>query len=81
MTFTLSRYPLISINPDVCMGKPHIVNTRITVASILAHLAGGMSVEQILHEFPRLTKEAVQQALAFASGQAETQYLIVESIA
>lgn len=81
MKFTLPRYPLISVDPNVCMGKPHVVNTRITVAAILAHLAGGMTIEKMLEEFPRLTKESIQQALAFASGQVEDQYLLVESAA
>jgi len=48
-------------------GKPVIAGTRITVELILEKLAAGESVEQILDAHPRLTREAIQAALAFAS--------------
>jgi uncharacterized protein (DUF433 family) len=53
----------------VSTGKPHMTGTRITITAILAYLAGGMSVETMLDEFPRLTREAIYQALAFAGHQ------------
>ena len=51
----------------VMMGKPVIAGTRITVELILEKLATGESVEQILDAHPRLTREAIQAALAFAA--------------
>ena len=54
-------------NPSVMMGKPIIVGTRITVELILEKLAAGETVEQILDAHPRLTREAVQEALSFAA--------------
>ena len=54
-------------NPSVMMGKPIIVCTRITVELILEKLAAGETVEQILDAHPRLTREAVQEALSFAA--------------
>ena len=48
------------------MGKPVIAGTRITVELILEKFAAGESVEQILEAHPRLTREAIQTALAFA---------------
>ena len=54
-------------DPAVLMGKPVVVGTRITVELILEKLAAGETVEQILEAHPRLTREAVQAALAFAS--------------
>jgi len=58
---------LIESDPKVMMGKPVISGTRITVELILEKLAAGESIEQILKEHPRLTKEAIQSALDFAS--------------
>ena len=53
-------------DPDVMMGKPVVAGTRITVELILEKLAAGESIEQILDAHPRLTREAIQAALAFA---------------
>ena len=54
-------------DPAVMMGKPVVAGTRITVELILEKLAAGASVEQLLDSHPRLTREAVQAALAFAA--------------
>lgn len=58
---------LIQSDPAVLMGKPVIAETRITVELILEKLAAGESVEQILDEHPRLSREAVLAAISFAS--------------
>jgi uncharacterized protein (DUF433 family) len=50
------------------MGKPVIAGTRITVELILEKLAAGETLEQILDAHPRLTRDAIQAALAFAAG-------------
>ena len=49
------------------MGKPVIAGTRITVELILEKLAAGETVQQILEAQPRLTREAIQAASAFAT--------------
>ena len=49
------------------MGKPVVAGTRITVEQILEKLGAGETVEQLLEAHPRLTREAVQAALAFAA--------------
>jgi len=58
---------LIVSDPAVMMGKPVVAGTRITVELILEKLAAGESVEQILEAHPRLTREAIREALAFAA--------------
>ncbi len=58
---------LIQSDPAVMTGKPVIAGTRITVESILEKLSAGESVEQILKAYPRLTKETILAALAFAT--------------
>lgn len=50
----------ISIDPQVCCGKPCIRGHRIWVALILDFLASGMFIEEILHEYPGLEEADVQ---------------------
>jgi len=57
------REQWIVSDPNVMMGKPVIVGTRITVELILEKLAAGETIEQILDAHPRLTREAIQAAL------------------
>ena len=74
---------LIISDPRVMMGKPVVTGTRITVELILEKLAAGETVEQILDAHPRLTREAIQSALAFASEalRADVVYPIDETAA
>jgi uncharacterized protein (DUF433 family) len=51
---------------NIMMSKPIIIGTRVPVELILEKLEAGASVEQILEEHPRLTREAIQAATAFA---------------
>ncbi len=55
----------ITSDPDIMMGKPVIVGTRITVEHILEELAGGATTDSLLDAHPRLTREAVQAALSY----------------
>ena len=57
----------IEISPEVMLGKPVIAGTRIPVEQVLRKLAAAMSVEAVLRNYPRLTREDIQAALAFAS--------------
>jgi uncharacterized protein (DUF433 family) len=58
---------LIQSDPAIMMGKPVIAGTRITVELILEKLAAGETIEQLLEAHPRLTREAIHAALAFAA--------------
>ena len=60
-------HPRIQIDPEVMLGKPCVLGTRITVEHILRQLAGGMTAETILRGHPRLTVEDVAAAQAFAA--------------
>ena len=57
----------ITLNPEIRSGKPTIRGTRITVADVLEYLAGGMTQEEILADFPDLTSEDIRAVLAFAA--------------
>ena len=61
------RLDRITLNPEIRSGKPLIRGTRITVADILEYLAGGMSPEEILADFPSLEEADIRAALAFAA--------------
>lgn len=58
---------LILSDPNVMMGKPVVAGTRITVELILEKLAAGETIEQLLEAHPRLTRDGIQAALAFAA--------------
>ncbi|MGQ9825813.1 MAG: DUF433 domain-containing protein [Desulfotomaculales bacterium] len=72
---------LIRSDPSVMMGKPVIAGTRITVELILEKLAAGETIDQILEAHPRLTREAIHAALAFAAEalKADVVYPVRES--
>lgn len=63
---TLSR---ISITPGRRSGQPCIRNLRITVGDILSYLASGMTQEELLQDFPELTREDILAALDYAAEQ------------
>ena len=58
---------MVVSDPSVMMGKPIAIGTRITVELILEKLAAGETLEQVLNAHPRLTKDGVLAALAFAA--------------
>ncbi|MCW5961825.1 MAG: DUF433 domain-containing protein [Pyrinomonadaceae bacterium] len=74
---------LIEANPKIMFGKPVIKGTRITVELILQKLAAGESVEDVLSQHPRLTREQVLACVDFAvkSLQADFVYpLVTETV-
>jgi len=58
----------ITTDPDVVLGKPVVVGTRITVEHILERLGAGETVDELLEAHPRLTREGVRAALNYAAG-------------
>jgi uncharacterized protein (DUF433 family) len=57
----------ITFNPEKCGGKACIRGMRITVESIVSYLASGMTVEEILADWPDLEDEDIRQALRYAA--------------
>lgn len=57
----------IVIEPGKRSGKPCVKGTRMTVYDVLSYLASGMSFEEILKDFPKLTKEDILACLAYAA--------------
>jgi len=58
---------LIIIDPRIRSGKPVIRGTRITVADVFDYLGGGMTIPEVMDDFPDLTKEDIQANFAFAA--------------
>ena len=73
---------IITIEPGKRSGKPTIRGMRITVQDVFEYLAGGMSEDEILADFPELTHEDIRACLAFAANRerqlaVSTQYEVV----
>jgi uncharacterized protein (DUF433 family) len=58
---------LITSDPAIMLGKPVIAGTRLTVELILEKLGAGETIEALLEDHPRLTREGVLAALSFAA--------------
>jgi len=58
-------------DPKVCGGEPIVKGTRVTVRTILASLAEGDTVEELLKDFPTLKEQDVRAVVAFAAASAE----------
>ena len=65
----------ISIDPNICHGKPCIKGTRIWVSLIVDNLDSGSSEDEILEAYPSLTREDIKVALAYAAEMARERYV------
>jgi uncharacterized protein (DUF433 family) len=63
----------ITLNPAVCKGKPTIRNMRFTVSQVLELLAGGMTFDEILADYPYLEMQDLQACLLYAAQIANTK--------
>ena len=58
-------------DPKICGGEPVVKGTRVTVRTILASLAEGATIQEILADFPTLTERDIRAVIAFAAASAE----------
>jgi len=65
----------ISVDPNICFGKPCIRGTRIWVSLILDFLADDMSFDEILSEYPQLTKDDILAAIAYGAEVSREHYV------
>ena len=72
MATLLSR---ITINPDICHGKPTIRGLRYPVETILELLSSGMTIEEILVDYEDLEREDILAVLAFAARLSQVKRL------
>ncbi len=66
----------ITIDEDICNGKPTIRGKRITVQTVLEFLGAGETVDEILYQYPSLEKEDIAACLKFASSLMDRNYVI-----
>ena len=73
---------MIQSSPSVMMGKPVVAGTRVTVELILEKLGTGETVDQIIEEHPRLTREGVLAAVRFGGEalRADIAYPVAELV-
>jgi uncharacterized protein (DUF433 family) len=67
---------IITIDPEIRSGKPCIRGMRITVGDVLEYLGGGMSIPEILADFPYLTEEDIRACLAHAGDRERRSHVI-----
>ncbi len=72
------KFNRITMDPDKCFGKPCIRGLRMPVASVLSHLSSGMSIDEILKEWPELEREDIYQALGYAALTMEERIVPLE---
>jgi uncharacterized protein (DUF433 family) len=70
---TSEVFPRITIDPNVCFGKPCIRGMRIRVTDVLDMLAGGATRAQILEDFPYLEDADITAALSYAARAADNK--------
>ncbi len=72
MNELLSR---ISVDPNVCFGKPCVRGTRIWVSLLLDFLASGATIEQILEDYPGLEREDILAAIAYGAEMSRQRFV------
>jgi uncharacterized protein (DUF433 family) len=66
-TDRMSLLDRISLDPQVRFGKPCVRGTRISVGDVLGYLAGGMTEDDILQDFPQLERDDIRACLTYAA--------------
>jgi len=69
----------ITVDPNVCFGKPCIRGTRIWVSLILDFLANGMTIDEILAEYPHLQREDIYAAIAYGAEMSRERYVEIST--
>jgi len=75
---TMNVHDKIAIDPKIMHGKPVIKDTRIPVYVVLSLLAGGMKEEEIIREYPDLTKKDIAACLEHAAQLAQEEFYALE---
>ncbi len=69
------KFDRITLDPEICFGKPCIRGMRMPVASVLGYLSSGMAIKDIINSWPELEVDDIYQALAYASWAMEESIL------
>lgn len=69
----------ITVDPNICFGKPCINGTRIWVSLILDLLADGTTAQEIIAEYPQLSEEDIRAAIAYGAEMSRERYVDLPS--
>ncbi len=64
------KFQRITLDPEKCFGKPCIRGLRMPVTSVLSYPSSGMTIDEILNEWPELEREDIYEALGYAAWEA-----------
>lgn len=70
----------IEINPKICHGKPVIKGTRVPVSNLLGALGAGDSIEEVLEDYPNISRDDIYAALTFGGKLAQFEESSYEAI-
>ncbi len=71
------KFKWIVVDPKICHGKPVFRGTRILVSDVLEMLAAGMSIDEVLSEYPSLTREMILEAMALAAEVLRRERIVI----
>lgn len=77
----MKKYQHITADKEILNGKPIIINTRISVDTILELLASGATIEKIASEYPQLTIDAIREAILYAADLSKNEIIIESKVA
>jgi len=69
----------ISVDPQVCFGKPCIRGTRVWVSLLLDNLAAGTTVEELLEAYPQLSEADIRAALAYGAESTRERFVAIST--
>lgn len=75
----MEAFERITMRPEVMGGKPCIRGTRVTVGLVVGQIAAGETVDQLLIDYPYLTREDVAEALRYAAWRAQEREVTLAS--
>ncbi|NPV02576.1 MAG: DUF433 domain-containing protein [Brevinematales bacterium] len=70
----------VVIDPNICHGKPVIKGTRVLISNLIADLAPGLSVDEIIANYPNISREDIQAALSFAGELTRSETYPIENL-
>ncbi len=65
--YSSTNHPLIGIDPEIRFGRACLIGTRISVDDVLGWLGNGMSIGDIIEDFPELNEELIRACLRYAA--------------
>ncbi|WP_375417738.1 DUF433 domain-containing protein [uncultured Hymenobacter sp.] len=71
-----AAHPLIGIDPEIRFGRACLIGTRISVEDVLRWLGNGMSISEILEDFPELSEEQIRACLRYAADRQRNTRLV-----